>query len=217
MAQAMVFVLALLLVLVNPFSLKAQTVDEVIDYIQDFYQKIQTLEAEFIQEAYISQGHKEVSSGRLWIKKPGKFRWEYYKPQKLFIISSGKSIYFYYPEEKQALVYPSGTTFGSKLALGFMTGRGNVKTDLKVESFQTLDNDFWKLNFLPANNDQKVRRISLVVNPKSGEVKEVILNMASGETLRIIFNNLQYNKALKDSLFQFSPPKDVKVIQAQSN
>lgn len=216
MVQVMGFVLVLLSVLVNPFSLKAQTIDEVIDHIQDFYQKIQTIQADFIQETYFPQGPKEISSGKLWIKKSGKFRWEYHNPQKLFIISAGNTIYFYYPEAKQALAYPSGTTLGSKLALGFMTGRGNIKTDLKVESFQTLADNFWKINFLTVVNDPKVKRISLVVNPESGEVKEFSFVNASGEVIRVILENLKYNQALKDSLFHFSPSKEVKIINAQA-
>lgn len=210
----MVFVLVLFWVLVNPYSLKSQTIDEVLEKIQTFYQRIQTIQADFTQEVYFPRKDKEISSGKFYIKKPGKFRWEYYVPQKFQIISKGDIIYFYYPKEKQALAYPSGKTLGSNLALGFMTGRGNLKNDIKVESFRVIESNFWEINFVPVFSDPKVQKVTLVVNPDSGEVREFIVINHSGERVRILIKNIKYNTSLRDSLFEFSPPKDVKIINA---
>lgn len=208
----MVFVLVLLLFLVSPLNgLKAQGVDEVIQRVQNFYAEVQTLRGEFIQETFFPHGQKEIRSGKLWIKKPGLFRWEYYTPEKFIIISDSRNLYVYYPEENQAYVYPSGKALSSQLALGFMSGRGDLRKDLKLESFKVHENNLWELNFLPAYQDSQIEKIAMKINLQSGEVREIILHYFSGERVKILFKNLEYNTNIANKLFEFQPPKRTKV------
>ncbi len=212
MVPVMVFVLALLLVLASPFKgLKAQSVEEVLEKIQHFYSQTQTLRGSFSQETIFPNGNKENRSGKIWMKKPGLFRWEYNTPEKFIIISDSRNIYVYYPEENQAFVYPSGKALSSQLALGFMSGRGNLRKDLKLESFKVLDEGLWQLNFLPAYQDSQVEKISLRVNLANGEVQELLLHYFSGERVRITFKSLEYNLDIPDRVFKFTPPKNVKI------
>ena len=119
----MVFVLVLFWVLANNFSsLNAQNINEVLEKIQYFYENIKNLRADFLQETTFLDGSKEIRTGKVWIKKPGKFRWEYESPEKFLIVSDGVQIFIYYPEEKEVLIYPSGKIISSQLALGFMSG-----------------------------------------------------------------------------------------------
>ncbi|BAU24110.1 hypothetical protein THC_1750 [Caldimicrobium thiodismutans] len=200
------------MVLASPFKeLKAQSVEEVLEKIQHFYSQTQTLRGSFSQETIFPNGNKENRSGKIWMKKPGLFRWEYNTPEKFIIISDSRNIYVYYPEENQAFVYPSGKALSSQLALGFMSGRGNLRKDLKLESFKVLDEGLWQLNFLPAYQDSQVEKISLRVNLANGEVQELLLHYFSGERVRITFKSLEYNLDIPDRVFKFTPPKNVKI------
>ncbi len=208
----MVFVLALLLVLANPFNgLKAQNIEEVLNRIQIFYEKTETIRASFIQETYFPSGKIETRKGKVWMKKPGLFRWEYNEPEKFIIISDGRNIYVYYPEENQAFIYPSGKAVSSQLALGFMSGRGDIRKDLKLESFKTLSGNLWQLNFLTSSSDTQIEKISLLVNLSNGEVKEILLHYLSGERVKITFENLEYNVQFSNKIFKFDPPKRVRI------
>ena len=212
MVQVMVFVLALLLGLVSPFKeLRAQSIDEVLDRIQNFYEHTKTLRASFLQEDELPNGKKILRKGKVWMKKPGLFRWEYYEPEKFIIISDGRNIYVYYPEENQAFVYPSGKAVSSQLALGFMSGRGDIRKDLKLESFKALGNNLWQLNFLTSSGDSQIEKITLQVNLSTGEVKEIFLYYLSGEKVKITFSQLEYNSEFSSKIFQFNPPGRVKI------
>jgi len=207
------FVLVLFWVLVSSSKpLNAQTIDEVLNKIQYFYENTKSIKADFIQETVFLDKSKEIRTGKVWIKKPGKFRWEYQIPEKFLIISDGFQIFIYYPKEKEVLIYPSGKVISSQLALGFMSGRGNIKKDLKLESFEILNKKEWKISFLPVSKDTYIEKIVLTVNLDTGEVKEFYFINTSGEKVRIIFKNLEYNLDLKNNIFTFIPPKNSKVL-----
>ncbi|MFN4132394.1 MAG: LolA family protein [Caldimicrobium sp.] len=210
----MVYALALLLLLVNPFPNResfAQSIEEIISKIQSFYHETTSLRGSFVQETYFSNGRKEERQGKFWMKKPGLFRWEYYTPEKFVIISDGRNIYVYYPEENQAFVYPSGRAISSQLALGFMSGRGDITKDLKLESFRALPNNYWELTFSPAYKDEQLEKVILKTLFPKGEVKEVFLFYFGGEKVKISFNHLEYNLELPMKIFQFNPPKNAKI------
>jgi len=207
------FVLVLFWVLVSSSKpLNAQTIDEVLNKIQYFYENTKSIKADFIQETVFLDKSKEIRTGKVWIKKPGKFRWEYQIPEKFLIISDGFQIFIYYPKEKEVLIYPSGKVISSQLALGFMSGRGNIKKDLKLESFEILNEKEWKISFFPVSKDTYIEKIVLTVNLDTGEVKEFYFINTSGEKVRIIFKNLEYNLDLKNNIFTFIPPKNSKVL-----
>ncbi len=209
----MVFVLALLLGLVNPFNTYAKTIDQVLNRIEYFYKHIHTIQADFLQETFFLYSQKkEIQKGIFWIKKPDKFRWEYKSPEKFVIISDGKNVYIYYPEEEEAFVYTSKQLLSSHIAIGFMSGKGNIKKDLKLQSFKVLKHNFWKITFLPAYKDQRVKEISLIVNPDTGEVKEFGFINYTGERIKISFKNIKYNIKLNNNLFTLKLPKDVEII-----
>nr|MCR5855111.1 outer membrane lipoprotein carrier protein LolA [Thermodesulfobacteriota bacterium] len=213
LVQVMGFVLVLFWVLVSSSKpLNAQTIDEVLNKIQYFYENTKSIKADFIQETVFLDKSKEIRTGKVWIKKPGKFRWEYQIPEKFLIISDGFQIFVYYPEEKEVLIYPSGKVISSQLALGFMSGRGNIKKDLKLESFEILNEKEWRISFLPVSKDTYIEKIVLTVNLDTGEVKEFYFINTSGEKVRIIFKNLEYNLDLKNNIFTFIPPKNSKVL-----
>jgi len=97
-----------------------------------------------------------------------------------------------------------------------MSGRGNLKKDLKLETYKILDNSTWEISFLPFKKDTYLEKIVLIVNIENGEVKEFYFINTSGEKLKILFKNLKYNLKLKDSLFTFIPPRDVEIFEAFS-
>src|SRR5258708_34926032 len=72
----------------------AQAVDE-------HYNNLKTLQAEFT-EIYQGSGIERSESGTLWLKKPGKMRWEYRSPEEKVFVGDGRDVWLYLPAEKQA-------------------------------------------------------------------------------------------------------------------
>jgi hypothetical protein len=65
------------------------------------YNHLKSLQAEFT-EFYRGAGIERTETGTLWLKKPGKMRWEYRSPTDKLFVSDGKDAWFYVPADRQA-------------------------------------------------------------------------------------------------------------------
>ncbi|MFV1993326.1 MAG: outer membrane lipoprotein chaperone LolA, partial [Acidiferrobacterales bacterium] len=73
--------------------------------LERFFNNVRTYQADFTQVVMDAEGNSiQESSGRFWIKRPGKFRWDYKKPFTQKIIGDGKKVWIYDPELKQVTV-----------------------------------------------------------------------------------------------------------------
>src|SRR5438874_2023371 len=68
--------------------------------VDERYNHLQTLEADFI-EIYQGSGTERTEWGKLWLKKPGKMRWEYRSPEEKLFVADGRNGWLYLPGEKQ--------------------------------------------------------------------------------------------------------------------
>ena len=67
----------------------AQDVKSIASAVDAHYNHLRSLQAEFT-ELYRGSGMERNESGTLWLKKPGKMRWEYRSPkEKLFVGAGG--------------------------------------------------------------------------------------------------------------------------------
>ena len=62
--------------------------------VDSHYNHLHSLQAEFA-EIYRGSGMDRTESGTLWLKKPGKMRWEYRSPREKLFVSDGKDAWFY--------------------------------------------------------------------------------------------------------------------------
>ena len=53
----------------------------------------------------------------------------------------------------------------------------------------------------------------LILDGKTGQVLESLLNETSGNTNRFKFRNAKINRGLKNEVFSFAPPPGVEVIR----
>ena len=84
---ALVFGLALL----APPSTAAQSLQEVVAGVEAAYARIADLKADFTQQAFNkSLGQTIKDEGTVFLKRPGKMRWEYRAPSPQQIVSDGQ-------------------------------------------------------------------------------------------------------------------------------
>lgn len=80
--------------------------DDVLSIFQNRMKKIDNFHAHFVQKISSIDGNLiESGCGELWIKKPNLFHYHMFSPEENFLISDGKTLWFYVPIIKQVTAY----------------------------------------------------------------------------------------------------------------
>ncbi|MBM4331799.1 MAG: outer membrane lipoprotein chaperone LolA [Deltaproteobacteria bacterium] len=193
---------------------QALPLEEVVAKVQEQYEIHADFKASFTQESLIkSLGKKQHAEGAVYFKKPGKMRWIYRKPNKHEMISDGKTLWMYRPEDKQVVVSKMTQAFQSKAPSTFLAGIGNLKKDFQARFVKepSPSADYF-LELTPIEAQGGLEKLFLAVERNSFKIMQANIQDAMGNVTQITFSRIQFNNNLSDSLFNFTPPKDVEVF-----
>ena len=108
----------------------ADDVKTVAAAVDAHYNHLRTLQTEFT-EVYRGSGMERTESGTLWLKKPGKMRWEYRSPREKLFVSDGKDAWFYVPEDRQARKTAAKKLDDIRSPLAFLLGKTKLEKELR--------------------------------------------------------------------------------------
>jgi outer membrane lipoprotein carrier protein len=194
---------------------KDDALAQVTDKVDRHYNSLQSMKTHFSEE-YHGAGMSRSESGTLWLRKPGKMRWEYDQPRKKLFLSDGKTAWFYVPGEQQARKAPVSKLDDIRSPLRFLLG----KTKLRKE----FDELGIAPNIKPENaGDMVLRgspkgmedRVSLVILEVTGDgrIDRIQIEEVDGAVTDFHFSATVENKPVAESLFQFTPPAGVEVVE----
>ncbi|MDD2365769.1 MAG: outer membrane lipoprotein carrier protein LolA [Desulfuromonadaceae bacterium] len=212
-----------------PVSLK-----EIVSSLETGYADLQDVQADFSQKTTIASiNRQQKGSGEVFLKRPAsstaKFRFDYTKPKQQ-IISNGKQVWFYTPENRQVLVSDVTSMFsgGNSIALSYLTGLGHVSQDFNITMASAPEdkNGNYQLELIPKKPGPVLVKLELTISNEavlqfrsSGRVKNIfpvvssVVHDAGGNTTRIDYNRTRVNKGLSDAKFNFKIPEGVEVIK----
>jgi outer membrane lipoprotein carrier protein len=192
------------------------------------------VQADFSQKTTLAAVNREQKgNGEVLLKRPASatamFRFNYAKPKQQ-IISNGKQVWFYTPENKQVLVNSVTAMFagGNSIALSYLTGLGHVSRDFDIAfAAEPQDkNGNYQLELTPKKPSPVLAKLQLTVSSAaveqvlaSGEVNNVfpiiasVVHDAGGNRTRIDYSRPRVNKGLDNGTFNFKIPKGVEVIK----
>lgn len=195
---------------------------EVVKKIQSRYEQTRDLEAEFKQSTKIEGFATPLaSSGNLYIKKPGRLRWDYRDPDVQEIYVNGDDVMMYVPQHKQVLVGKLTQMAASQAPLQLL--QGAAKLDEHFEVRATLGGERGEggvplVTLVPKETGPEsvktVVRIVVEAQPKSYFIKTVSIHEISGNVATFQFSNMKPNTGLKGTLFEFNVPAGVEVVKA---
>jgi outer membrane lipoprotein carrier protein len=207
------FCLLLLIVFLNAFSLQASPakikseevlVSETLDKMQKFWDSFTTYRANFNQIVNSKRlGTRDNSKGVLYVKKPGKLRWEL-AADTSFQIMNGKKLQYIHKTRRGQIIVDEVDDVKDQVdtrALQFLAGKGNFKQLYKAKL-----------------EENKPKSISIRLTPKEGGAESYIaevdknsygiqsLTTETPETrARMEFSDIKINIELEDSLFVYEP------------
>ena len=194
----------------------ALSAEQVADELQRIYEQTKDFKAAFRQE-YQSRalGQKKVSSGFVYVKKPGLMRWDYREPRPKHFVSDGKALYIYDPDLEQVMVDRSFSGSDLSTAVTFLWGKGKLRQEFSISFAKDADKDpdHYLLELVP-HSLARFKKLWFKVDRKSFRVLETVVEDPGGNTNRIVFSNLSVNVGLADDAFHFELPEGVDVIEA---
>jgi len=195
----------------------ATDVDEVVERVQAACSRVQDLTARFHQTVTSrAAGVVQEASGVFLMKRPGKMRWEYQKPQARLFVTDGKTLWAFSPADKQVVVQDVGEAFASRMPLTFLAGDCQLRREFTVTAVDhagTRASPTTRiLDLKPARDTVGIARLLLEVNVQTYTVERTTLFDAAGNTTVIALSNLKLNTGLSDHQFQFTPPAGVTVV-----
>ena len=202
---------------------EVREVKEVIKKLQARYEHTRDLQAEFKQTTRIEGFATPIaSSGRMYIKKPGRLRWDYLDPNVEEIYVNQNDVMMYVPEHKQVLVGKLTQMAASQAPLQLLQGAAKLEEQFDVAS--AIDGrgegGLPLLTLLPKQTAHEsvrtVVKIVVEVQPKTFYIKKLSIHEVSGNVSTFQFSDLKANSGLKLSLFDFQVPPGVEVVKAPS-
>lgn len=197
-------------------------VGEVVKRLQARYEQTKDLQADFTQKITIEGFERPMtSSGKVYIKKPGRLRWTYLKPSTEDIYVQGDDVKVYVPEHKQVLVGKLTQMSSSRAPLELLQGAAKLEESFEVEPTSGKDRGVGGIRLLtlfPKSREGEAQRtlqkIVVEVFPKTYFIRTVWLYEMSGNVSNFEFSSVQSNVGLGNEIFNLKLPDDVEVVKA---
>ena len=155
------------------------------------------------------------------------FRWEYSEPDKQLIVSDGREIWFYVPENQQAIRSEAGKALSAEEGnnpLVFLTNLGELSRFFEISWFgnQPEQAGDYFLELIPLQKSPLIKNIVLgirkdfVAKRKGGQpgfpIHSLLLTNINNDRTRIEIVEAEVNQRPTDKLFQFSPPPGTEIL-----
>ena len=188
----------------------AQAVDE-------RYNHLRTLQAEFT-ETYRGAGMERTESGTLWLKKPGKMRWEYRSPREKLFLSDGKDAWFYVPGDRQVRRTTVKKLDDLRSPLAFLLGKTRLEKELQGLSLAPdvapLGAGDVVLRGIPKSLGKRVNQVLLEVSAQH-LINRIVIEETDESVTEYRLNSQKEDVGVPDQLFQFVVPDGVEVIESE--
>jgi len=195
----------------NPSS--GVTSAQVAARVQAVYNQATTYQADFKQELVSKiYGRTQSSDGHVVFEKPGKMSWRYNAPNRNRVVSDGKDLKVYEPQNHQMIQQPMGQT-PYPAVLAFLMGQGKLVTlfDLRLVSPSPMPGGY-VLEGTPKQPTPTCQVMLLYVDGATAQVRRVVVVDAQGNRNRFDFNNPIVNTPVPPSEFKFTPPSGTSVV-----
>jgi outer membrane lipoprotein carrier protein len=191
------------------------TLEQILERLEKHYTD-NNFKAEFTQESTVqAMAITDFASGKMFVRYPGKMRWEYEKPEKQIIITDGFKLWIYRPADNQVMTGSAPAFFSDGKGASFLSDITLVRKKFNISLGESKDDFFYELKLKPLEKTLDVTDIRLSVTKNTFTVIRVVTYNSYGDKNHIEFLNHEFKAELKDSLFSFEAPEGADVLQME--
>jgi len=183
------------------------------DQLHRYFDGLKTLQAHFTQVVYSQDNDKarQTSHGTISVARPKRFRLEYNKPYHQIYVADGHKLWSYDEDLEQVTVKPQNGMLANTPAM-LLSNPSELDASFDVNALGRREGMTW-FQLTPKRKDANFERIALGFDHE--DLKVMVLQDSLGQTTRLEFSDVQYNKSIPAKTFHFVPPKGVDVIGEQ--
>jgi len=184
------------------------------DELKRFVDGVQTLQADFTQVQVDDRGKQiSMTTGHMWLSRPGKFRWAYQTPYQQLMVCDGKKIWFYDTDLSQVTVRPVDATLRGTPA-DLLSQKATLSDGFNLED-GGMDGGNRLIRLKPKSQDSDFKSIELWLASGGAPTRMKFLDQLGGNT-DVSFSKIVTNQKIGDEQFRFTAPKGVEVIDGAS-
>lgn len=169
--------------------------------LETYLSSLSTIVADFNQIA----PDGSLATGKFYLKRPGKMRWQYNPPTPILLVSDGKTVTYYDASLDQINYVPLDNTLAAFLTQKVIQFDSRAT---KLVRFTDKDGVVRATITQRARPDEGELTLEMTKNPIS--LKQMKISDAAGNVTSIQLQNATYGPPLQDSLFIFSDPRNNK-------
>jgi outer membrane lipoprotein carrier protein len=183
-------------------------IDDNIEKIQKAYKKIRDMKGSFTQINTIRDLNKTTTyKGQFFIKQPFRMIWMYTGKAEQDIFINNDTVLIYKRGDKQAYRGKFDRATYGQTPVALLSGFGDIRREF------TISGNGNSLLLKPKNPLGTITSISVTLSDDDFPIKSFTILDGRSNVIEIELKDITLNTDLKDSLFEFSVPKNVKVYE----
>ncbi len=196
--------------------LHAQSVDlnRTLKGIEARYNSAQSLELQF-SESYLAKGRKKTESGTLYLRKPGRMRWQYTNPAGKLFVSDGQFFYYYNAEDNRAEKLNVKEAEDLRAPLAFLLGKLNFDQDFREYHSSMVGADA-RITAMPKSDKLPFTEVTFLAAPDF-TIKQLEVKGQDGSVLEYAFQGEKKNAPVPDAMFKFYLPPGAEWVDSSRN
>jgi outer membrane lipoprotein carrier protein len=215
----LIFACCLLPLCAAGLAAAAPDVTAIAKAVDEHYNHLRSLQAEFT-EVYRGSGVERTESGTLWLKKPGKMRWEYRSPREKLFLSDGRSVWFYVKGDRQVRKAGAKQLDDVRSPIAFLLGKLKLEKELHGLSIAVdqapLAVGDTVVRGIPTGMADRVSGVLVEITPQQ-QIARIVIEEPDGAATEFRFDRQQENVEVPDGSFRFVQPEGVEVIEGAFN
>jgi outer membrane lipoprotein carrier protein len=181
--------------------------------LQQHYREIDDFEADFVQtfRSTVLRGPESRGQGHVYVKKPGRMKWVYVKPDRQEMFWTGQQFILFYPDSKEATITDVSPEDQSSASLLFLAGKGDLVRDFLPMSAESTVAGASALRLTPRKPEPDFDYFIVTFDEKTMKLRKLVTRNNLGDETTTDFSNLKENAKIPDRTFVFNPPKGIQI------
>jgi outer membrane lipoprotein-sorting protein len=168
--------------------------------VQNYLSNLTTLVSEFTQTA----PDGSIASGKFYLQRPEKMRWQYNPPTPILIVANGSELVYYDSELEQISYIPLGSTL-----IGFLA-EDKISFDKSVGITSFYENAGVIRIGVAQRDKPSDGNLVLEFSDKPLILRSMVVTDAGGQITNVSLNNAEFGARIDSKLFDFKDPRKKK-------